>query len=85
MRGDVISAVRNWLRLELDPKVVITPSGTLILERYGTFQATLTAICAKLNWDIDDLPFSDFSWAVADWIANNPIQATSRRTARVRR
>lgn len=71
--GEVITAVRNWLRLEVDPKLVITPSGKLIRERYGRFQATLPSICAKVGWDIDDLPFSDFSWAVYDWITNNPL------------
>ncbi|MGH9931746.1 MAG: hypothetical protein ACREA9_21300 [Pyrinomonadaceae bacterium] len=70
---EVINAVRNWLRLELDPKSVITPSGAVIYERYSRFQATLPTICAKLSWDIGDLPFSDFSWAVADWIASNPL------------
>jgi hypothetical protein len=69
----VIKAVRNWLRLEMDPKSVITPSGRVIHERYARFQATLRAICTKLAWDIDDLPFSDFSWAVADWITKNPL------------
>jgi hypothetical protein len=69
----VINVVRNWLRLELDPKLVITPGGSVIYERYSRFQATLPFICAKLSWDIDDLPFSDFSWAVADWIYNNPL------------
>jgi hypothetical protein len=70
---EAINAVRNWLRLELDPNLVITPGGAAIYRRYINFQATLPAICAKLAWDIDDLPFSDFSWAVADWIANNPL------------
>jgi len=70
---EAINAVRNWLRLELDPRLVITPGGETIYRRYTNFQATLPAICAKLAWDIGDLPFSDFSWAVADWIANNPL------------
>jgi hypothetical protein len=71
--GEAIAAVRNWLRLEVDPKLVITPGSKVILERYRRFQTTLPSICAKLTWDIDDLPFSDFSWAVADWIDNNPL------------
>ncbi|HKO99913.1 MAG TPA: hypothetical protein VJU86_23265 [Pyrinomonadaceae bacterium] len=71
--AEVINVVRNWLRLELDPKLVITPGGPVIYARYVRFQATLPSICSKLSWDIDDLPFSDFSWAVAEWIANNPL------------
>ncbi|SRR6266404_3331959 len=76
---EAISAVRNWLRLELDPRLVITPGGATIYRRYTTFRATLPTICAKLAWDIDDLPFSDFSWAVADWIANNPLPKPETR------
>lgn len=67
-----VNAVRNWLRLELDPKLVRTPSGGAIYDRYEAFQVILPSICAKLNWDITALPFSDFSWAVYDWITNNP-------------
>jgi hypothetical protein len=70
---EVINNVRNWLRLELDPKLVKTPSGALIYQRYQDFQVALPSICGKLNWDVHSLPFSDFSWAVADWISNNPI------------
>jgi len=70
---EIIKAVRNWLRLELDPSLVITPSGKIITARYKRFQATLPTICSKLAWDIDDLPFSDFSWAVYDWITRHPL------------
>lgn len=70
---EVINVVRNWLRRELDPKLFKTPSGALIYQRYQDFHLALPAICGKLNWDISNLPFSDFSWAVADWISNNPI------------
>jgi len=31
----------------------------------AAFKQLFPTICAKLSWDIDDLPFSDFSWAVA--------------------
>jgi len=72
-QGEIIKAVRNWLRLEVDPELVITPSGRVIYQRFLRFQATLPSICLKLAWDIDDLPFSDFSWAVADWITKNPL------------
>lgn len=70
---EVIDDVRNWLRLELDPKLVKTPSGSLIYQRYQDFQLALPFICAKLSWDVTNLPFSDFSWSVADWVSTNPI------------
>lgn len=69
----VITIVRNWLRLEVDPKLVKTPSGAMISKRYRAFQFILPSVCAKLAWDNDNLPFSDFSWAVYDWISNHPI------------
>jgi hypothetical protein len=71
--GNAITVVRNWLRLEVDPKLVKTPSGATILRRYRAFQLLLPAVCAELNWDNDNLPFSDFSWAVYDWITKHPI------------
>jgi hypothetical protein len=76
-RGSVetaITIVRNWLRPAVDPVSVSTPSGTTIHARYRTFQYALPEMCADLRWDPDNLPFSDFSWAVHDWIKNNPVK-----------
>jgi hypothetical protein len=69
----VITVVRDWLRLELDPRLVKTPSGAAIYRRYEAFRLLLPAVCEELNWDADNLPFSDFSWAVYDWINKHPI------------
>jgi hypothetical protein len=71
--GDVISVVRDWLRNELDPKLVIIPSGDNILGRYLHFQMALPSICAKLKWNPNQLNFVDFSFALATWIDENPI------------
>lgn len=69
----VISEVRDWLRLEQDPSLFKTPDGRGIYRRYRAFQVNLPAICGRLGWDINDLLFVDFSWAVYDWINSNPI------------
>ena len=74
----VINVVRNWLRYELDYRIVKIPSGQKIFQRYGNFQASLPALCYKLNWNPKQLPFPDFSgavatWAVATWIEQNPL------------
>ena len=74
---EVIDHVRNWLRLWLDPDSERTPSGSLIYQRYQQFQVDLPSFCASFNWNVDKLPFSDFSWGVADWIGRNPIPSTS--------
>lgn len=73
---DVIDHVRNWLRMALDPDSEKTPSGSLIYQRYQQFQVDLPSLCASFNWNADNLPFSDFAWSVARWIARNPIPST---------
>jgi hypothetical protein len=70
---EVIDVVRDWLRNELDPRVVIIPSGENISGRYSDFQLALPSICAKLRWNPNKLNFADFSFAVATWIEANPI------------
>lgn len=74
---ELIEHVRNWLRLELNPKLAATHSGSLIYQRYQQFQVELPSICRKVNWDVDKLPFSDFAWSVGDWIVRNPISSLS--------
>jgi hypothetical protein len=69
----VIDTVRNWLRLELDPRVVKVPGGGKIFQRYQDFQNALPALCDKLDWNPKQLPFADFSYAVAAWINQNSI------------
>ena len=70
---DLINVVRDWLRNELDPRVVIIPSGDNIFNRYSDFQLALPSICAGLKWNPKKLPFGDFSFAIATWIEANPI------------
>lgn len=69
----VIEIVRDWLRLELDPRIVIIPSGAKIFQRYKAFQRALPAVCSSLNWNPKNLPFTDFSFAIAFWINGNPL------------
>lgn len=69
----VISIVRDWLRPYSDPLAVRTPSGVTIYRRYKRFQADLPEYCDKLRWDVDNLAFTDFLWAVHDWIKSNPV------------
>ena len=71
--SEVIEVVRDWLRNELDPRIVIIPSGENISNRYLDFQTALPSICAKLKWNPKKLPFTDFSFAIATWIEANPI------------
>jgi len=68
-----ISIIRDWLRPYLNPSLFKTPSGATIYSRYQEFQLDLPAYCHRLRWDLDNLSFADFTWAVYDWIKNNPI------------
>lgn len=73
LEKQVVEIVRNWLRLEVSPRRVKIPSGTGIFKRYQTFQRALPKICKKLGWNSKQLPFADFSYAVATWTSENPI------------
>ncbi len=68
----VVTLVRNWLRLEVDPRKTIIPGGATILRRYEHFQKGLPSLCHRLGWSSKELPFVDFSYAVATWIRENP-------------
>lgn len=69
----VISVVREWMRKELDPQKVIIPSGARILQRFRAFQNDLPSICARLQWDVNQLEFVDYAYTVATWISANPL------------
>lgn len=70
---NAIRIVRDWLRPELDPRKVIIPGGKKIAKRYEEFRRALPALCSRLKWDSKQLPFADFSYAVAMWIEANPL------------
>lgn len=70
----IVDVVREWLRPELDPRMVIIPSGDAIFRRYKVFQKALPSICARLKWNPKRLRFVDFSFAVATWIESNPLK-----------
>jgi hypothetical protein len=69
----VVEIVRNWLRLELDPRIIKIPGGAKIYQRYLEFQSALPILCERLNWDSKQLPFVDISYAIASWISENPL------------
>lgn len=70
---DVIDIVREWLRPELDPQVMIIPGGDEIWRRYRRFLKALPDICAFHHWNRARLGFSDYSAAAAAWITANPL------------
>jgi len=58
--------VRDWLRAESGVETI--PGGQTIYDRYVEFRNDLPMICAKLRLDLNDLPFVDFSRAIAFWL-----------------
>lgn len=70
---EVIAIIRDWLRQEIDPMMIMIPSGKEIYERYQKFRDSLPAMCIKFKWDMHQLPFLDFIYAVAAWIEENPV------------
>lgn len=71
--ASVITVVRNWLRHSSDTFSVTAPSGSAIYGRHQAFQRALPKMCKRFNWDVNNLPFADFSWAAYDWLKNNPL------------
>ncbi|HEX8139020.1 MAG TPA: hypothetical protein VF544_15740 [Pyrinomonadaceae bacterium] len=70
-REKVVNIVRDWLRAGSGRTTI--PSGTKIYQRYRDFQKALPQICARLNWDVRNLSFIDFSYAVATWLSVNQL------------
>lgn len=64
-----VMRVRNWLRTESGRSTIA--GGAAIYARYERFRAELPAICSELNWDLADLPFADFSYAIAKWLRDH--------------
>jgi hypothetical protein len=67
-----ITVVRNWLRQASNIVTGQAPSGAAPYARYQAFRLALPATCNELKYDVSNLSFADYSWAVYDWIKNNP-------------
>jgi hypothetical protein len=62
-----VTRVRDWLRVESGRGNI--PGGAVIYRRYETFRGDLPQMCARLNLDVNDLTFVDFSYTVAMWLS----------------
>lgn len=71
--AEVIEIIRNWLRLEIDPRIFIVPGGARIFERYQAFLNHLPSYCAQYGYNPKNMQFVDFSLSVAEWLVANPI------------
>jgi len=65
-----VTHVRDWLRSESGHTTM--PGGAAIYDRYVEFRAELPKICSELRLDVNDLPFVDFSYAIARWFQRHP-------------
>jgi len=64
-QAQVIDVVREWLRPELDPRTAIIPGGERVSHRFRAFKKDLPSICARLQWNVRQLGFVDYAYAVA--------------------
>jgi hypothetical protein len=71
----VMREIRGWLRTE--SKRTNIPGGAKIYERYSLFEKDLPDICRKLNVEIKELTFVDFSHIVTEWLKANPLYGST--------
>lgn len=62
----VVINVRNWLTTEAG--LSRQPSGKNVFRELTIFKARLPKICANSSTHADDMPFSEYSWIVADFL-----------------
>ena len=67
----LITVVRNWLRNSIQRSGVRIPSGSRIADRYAHFLLALPTFCSKLNLEMDELVFNDYTTLVVGWLREN--------------
>lgn len=67
--GQLISAVRDWLR-DANPNQPL-PSSTVIAGRYQVFRQKMARLCFELRLDPDDLTYNDYKWVIGRWLERN--------------
>jgi len=71
-RKKLIDGIRSWLRTS--SKRTNIPGGATIYLRYSLFEEELPRICGKLNIDISELTFLDFTQIVTEWLSIHPLR-----------
>jgi len=66
-----VMRVRNWLRTESGNSGM--PGGAAVYARYEEFRSELPVICTRLNLDVGDLTFADFSYTVVGWLSTHKL------------
>lgn len=69
----IIIAVRNWLQPVDSKRKVNIPSGSIIYDRYSSFQKDAPKICKPIHLNVKDLTFYDFTDIVQLWIDKNSL------------
>ena len=71
----VVINVRNWLTTEAG--LNRQPSGKIVFREFRIFKARLPKICRVSGTHADDMPFSEYSWIVADFLKNLKVGPSS--------
>ncbi|MBA4161239.1 MAG: hypothetical protein C0515_03985 [Novosphingobium sp.] len=61
----VISIVRNWLTNVTRRRIAAAP---LIIESFESFSKNLPGIAARGGFHLNEIPYVDFEFMVADWL-----------------
>ena len=64
----LISMIRNWLRSYSGTSI---PGGSVIWQRYKTFQSELPLLCRELQLNKNDLIYRDYVLLVSTWLKFN--------------
>lgn len=62
----VICIIRDWLDTASNRKTI--PSGSVICERYKSFQQDLPTICADARLNLAELTYGDYLYAAGQWL-----------------
>lgn len=69
----LITKIRNWLANATARSTI--PGAARIRERFASFQNDLPAMCAELQWDMDELLFNEFSSLASAWLRTHDQRA----------
>src|SRR5205085_3036080 len=64
----IIVIIRNWLR-GYSPQSI--PSGSIIWNRYKTFEGDLPLLCKGLKLNVKELIYNDYVLLVSEWLKVN--------------
>ena len=69
---EIVTIVRDWLR-NASRRATI-PSGSIIWNHYQGFLSALPAVAQRIELEVDELVFNDYTSLLAEWLKNKDNQ-----------